>query len=150
MDCSLPGFSVHGVLQAGILECIAISFSKYCMSTVARSLMGCVLTCTCQLCMQCIYTGTSKLHKRGSTQMMGLWKVPGRKSEAESQDLPTTHSPAQLRSPSRFHQDHSRIPVPPPHLPTSSQGSSQTWVPGALRGLTCRVQSPLAQTQPWK
>ena len=24
MDCSLPGSSVHGILQAGILECITI------------------------------------------------------------------------------------------------------------------------------
>ena len=28
MDCSLPGSSVHGVLQARILECVAISFSR--------------------------------------------------------------------------------------------------------------------------
>ena len=28
MDCSLPGSSVHGILQARILEWIAISFSK--------------------------------------------------------------------------------------------------------------------------
>ena len=27
MDGSLPGFSVHGIFQARILECIAISFS---------------------------------------------------------------------------------------------------------------------------
>ena len=27
MDCSLPGSSVHGILQARILECFAISFS---------------------------------------------------------------------------------------------------------------------------
>ena len=27
MDCSLPGFSVHGVSQAGILEWVAIFFS---------------------------------------------------------------------------------------------------------------------------
>ena len=25
MDCSLPGFSLHGILQARILECVAIS-----------------------------------------------------------------------------------------------------------------------------
>ena len=29
MDCSLPGFSVHGILQARILEWVAISFSHY-------------------------------------------------------------------------------------------------------------------------
>ena len=28
MDCSPPGFSVHGILQARILECVAISFSR--------------------------------------------------------------------------------------------------------------------------
>ena len=28
MDCSLPGSSVHGILQARILECIAIPFSR--------------------------------------------------------------------------------------------------------------------------
>ena len=28
MDCSLPGFSVHGILQARVLERVAISFSS--------------------------------------------------------------------------------------------------------------------------
>ena len=28
VDCSLPDFSVHGILQAGILEWVAISFSN--------------------------------------------------------------------------------------------------------------------------
>ena len=28
MDCSLPGFSVHGILQAKTLEWVAISFSN--------------------------------------------------------------------------------------------------------------------------
>ena len=32
MDCSLPGFSVHGILQARILEWVAISFSKHFFS----------------------------------------------------------------------------------------------------------------------
>ena len=27
MDCSPPGFSVHGILQTGILEWVAIPFS---------------------------------------------------------------------------------------------------------------------------
>ena len=29
MDCSLPGFSVHGILQARTLEWVAISFSSF-------------------------------------------------------------------------------------------------------------------------
>ena len=94
--------------------------------------------------------GNPELPKRVSAQMVSLWKVPGRKSEAESKDFLTRHSPAQLRSPSRFHQHHSRIPVTPPHPPPSFQGSSETWVLGAPGGLTCRVRGPLAQTQPWK
>ena len=28
MDCSSPGFSVHGILQARILESVALPFSK--------------------------------------------------------------------------------------------------------------------------
>ena len=28
VDCSLPGFSVHGILQARVLEWVAISFSR--------------------------------------------------------------------------------------------------------------------------
>ena len=94
--------------------------------------------------------GHSELPKRVSAQMVGLWKVPGRKSEAESQDLPTPPSPAHLRSPSKFHQHDSRLPVPwPCPLPTSWD-SSEIWVPGDPGGLTCRVRGPLTQTQPWK
>ena len=28
MDCSLPGFSVHGIFQAGVLEWVTIAFFK--------------------------------------------------------------------------------------------------------------------------
>ena len=28
LDCSLPGFSVHGIFQARILDCVAISYSR--------------------------------------------------------------------------------------------------------------------------
>ena len=28
MDCSLPGFTIHGILQARILEWVAIPFSR--------------------------------------------------------------------------------------------------------------------------
>ena len=30
MDCNPPGSSVHGMLQAKILECVDISFSNMC------------------------------------------------------------------------------------------------------------------------
>ena len=116
MDCRLAGSNVRGILQERILECIAISFSKECRPTAAYSLMDCVLTLTLQLCIRCIHMGTLSC-SRVSARIVSLWKVPGRKSEPESQDLPTPHSPAQLRSPSRLLQHHSRIPVPPPRHP---------------------------------
>ncbi|CAI9164996.1 unnamed protein product [Rangifer tarandus platyrhynchus] len=28
MDCHLPGSSLHGILQSGILECVAVPFSR--------------------------------------------------------------------------------------------------------------------------
>ena len=28
MDCSLPGFSIHGIFQARVLKWVAISFSR--------------------------------------------------------------------------------------------------------------------------
>ena len=38
-DCSLPGFSVHGILQARTLEWVAIAFSEQClMHEVAKVL----------------------------------------------------------------------------------------------------------------
>ena len=47
MDCSLPGSSVHGISQAGILERVAISFSRgsswtrdwTCISCTARQIL---------------------------------------------------------------------------------------------------------------
>ena len=42
MDCSLPGFSVHGVLQARILESVAIPFSSVCVCVCCV----CVYACT--------------------------------------------------------------------------------------------------------
>ena len=34
MDCSLPGSSVHGILQASILEWLALSFSTFTHDSV--------------------------------------------------------------------------------------------------------------------
>ena len=34
MDCSLPGFSAHGILQAKLLEWDAIAFSHYMISKI--------------------------------------------------------------------------------------------------------------------
>ena len=37
IDCSLPGSSVHGILQARMLEWVAISFSSHVSQSLARS-----------------------------------------------------------------------------------------------------------------
>ena len=39
MDCSLPGSSVHGILQAGILEWDAIAFSDKLGSMAKRKFL---------------------------------------------------------------------------------------------------------------
>ena len=43
MDCSLPGSSVHGVLQARVLEWVAIAFSEGYIA--AKSLQSCPTLC---------------------------------------------------------------------------------------------------------
>ena len=42
MDCSLPGFSVHGILQARTLEWVAISFSNASKWKVKVKSLSCV------------------------------------------------------------------------------------------------------------
>ena len=42
MDCSLPGSSVHGISQAGILEWIAISFSRRSSLTRDETRASCI------------------------------------------------------------------------------------------------------------
>ena len=39
MDCSLPGSSVHGILQASILEWVAISFSNFTHDSVSMLML---------------------------------------------------------------------------------------------------------------
>ena len=42
MDCSPPGFSVHGILQARILEWIAIPFTRGTSQPRDRTLVSCI------------------------------------------------------------------------------------------------------------
>ena len=53
MDCSLPDSSVHGILQARVLEWVAIAFSNVYAYTYAYiyiyiSLCVCVCVCVCE------------------------------------------------------------------------------------------------------
>ena len=47
MDCSPPGSSVHGTLQARVLEWGAIAFSKMYSTAIQKSLCVCVCVCVC-------------------------------------------------------------------------------------------------------
>ena len=40
MDCSLPGSSLHGILQARVLEWVAISFSKWSLGRAKNEVLG--------------------------------------------------------------------------------------------------------------
>ena len=42
MDCNLPGFSIHGIFQARVLECIAISFSRGSSRPRNRTWVSCI------------------------------------------------------------------------------------------------------------
>ena len=42
MDCNLLGFSIHGILQARILEWIAISFSRESSRPRERTWVSCI------------------------------------------------------------------------------------------------------------
>ena len=43
MDCSLPGSSIHGIFQARILECIAISLSRESSRPRDRTQVSCIV-----------------------------------------------------------------------------------------------------------
>ena len=42
MDCSLPGFSVHGISQARTLEWVAISFPRRSSLSRDRTCISCI------------------------------------------------------------------------------------------------------------
>ena len=62
MDCSLPGSSVHGILQARVLEWGAIAFSK---KTV----------CVC-VCVQFIHTHIYMSEKHEEKERLSLSYIP--------------------------------------------------------------------------
>ena len=44
MDCSLPGSSIHGISQAGVLEWGAIAFSVFPMLGIFKTIIACIRT----------------------------------------------------------------------------------------------------------
>ena len=49
LDCSSPGSSVHGISQARILECVAISFSRGSSQTRVSCIAGRFFSCSCSI-----------------------------------------------------------------------------------------------------
>ena len=37
MDCSLPGSSAHGIFKARVLECVAVVFSDFVPTRIAKT-----------------------------------------------------------------------------------------------------------------
>ena len=74
MDCSPPDFSVHGILQAGKLECVAISYSRgssqprdqtydSCVSWTGRRILYHCTTCEALICQRVtLISNNSSLH----------------------------------------------------------------------------------------
>ena len=46
MDCSPPGFSVHGIFQARILKWVAIAYSRGSSWNMGQTLISCVSCCS--------------------------------------------------------------------------------------------------------
>ena len=76
MDCSPPGFSVHGILQTGILEWVAISFSRGSSWPKHQTRVSCVVgrfftIWATREAQQCLW-----LLLKNSTQLNTLRKTP--------------------------------------------------------------------------
>ena len=88
IDCSLPGSFVHGISQAGILECIAISFSK-----IYHSLNICIYACI-YVCIY-VYMGFSggSDAKESACNAGDLGSIPGLgRSPGEGNGTPLQYS----------------------------------------------------------
>ena len=72
MDCSLPGSSVYGILQARILEWVAISFSRGEVTAAAKSL---------------VVSDSVRPHRRQPTRLPRPWDSPGKNTGVGCQFL---------------------------------------------------------------
>ena len=60
MDCSLPGFSVHGILQARILEQVAVSNSRGSARPRDRTHVSCTSWCNWQNSLSMCHLGSQE------------------------------------------------------------------------------------------
>ena len=65
MDCSLPGSSVHGICQAGVLELVAIAFSAFQYSCLENPMDGGGWQATvCGVAKELVYVSETKQQKQ--------------------------------------------------------------------------------------
>ena len=123
MDCSLPGSSVHGILQARILECFAILFSRgsswprywTCVFRIAGRFFTIWATRSEVKWSRSVVSDSSRPHGLQPTRLHHPWDSPGKntgvgchcllqcmkvKSESEvAQSCLTLHDPVDCSLP---------------------------------------------------
>ena len=97
MDCSLPGSSVHGIILARILECVAISFfrgssrprDQTCISWIGRQILYHSLpfftTVTHEKPQSCLHNVNNDHHERG--QWLYNWYIKSSEYEIYKRKL---------------------------------------------------------------
>ena len=101
MNCSLPGSSVYGNLQARILECVAISSSRESSWPKDQTLVS-FISCTGRWILYCCVTGAEKskiwrpIQQEVLNTAAGVWRQCGGRIPPYMGIFPTweTQSPA--------------------------------------------------------
>ena len=80
MDCSPPGSFIHGILQARVLEWVAIAFS---------------CCCCCCCCVASVVSYSVQPHRLQPTRLLHPWDSPGKNTEVGCHSLFQGLFPAQ-------------------------------------------------------
>ena len=94
MDCRLPGFSIHGVFQARVLEWGAIAFSEM----LSRE------TYSKHVCVSCsVVSGSLQPHGLRPTRLLCPWNSPGKNTGVGCHFLLQGTFPTQRSNPGLLH-----------------------------------------------
>ena len=86
MDCSPPGSSIHGILQARVLECVAIAFSKCCMFSNSEFFNSWENLTNLYIFPVCCHVQISDTHSHCSALSIISWaQTKGNKNHASNQ-----------------------------------------------------------------
>ena len=70
VDCSLPGFSVHGIFQARIPECVAISSSRGFSQPRGQIQISCVFCISREILYHCTAWEASRYGKSNANSII--------------------------------------------------------------------------------